>query len=42
MNIKSKIVVLCNNRMAIPALQSLYSSGQLYGIGVPEGNTGRC
>jgi len=25
--------------MAIPALQSLHSSGQLYGIGVPEGNT---
>lgn len=39
MNIKSKIAVLCNNRMAIPALQSLHSSGQLYGIGVPEGNT---
>lgn len=36
---KSKIAVLCNNRMAIPALQALQTMGQLCGIGVPEGNT---
>jgi methionyl-tRNA formyltransferase len=35
----SKIAVLCNNRMAIPALQSLLASGQLCAMGVPENNT---
>lgn len=34
-----KIAVLCNNRMAIPALQSLYSQGLLRAIGVPHDNT---
>jgi methionyl-tRNA formyltransferase len=34
-----KIAVLCNNRMAIPALQALQAAGILCAIGVPEGNT---
>lgn len=34
-----KIAVLCNNRMAIPALQALQAAGMLCAIGVPEGNT---
>lgn len=35
----SKIVVLCNNRMAVPALQALASQGRLCALGVPEANT---
>lgn len=35
----SKISVLCNNRIAIPALQALLAQGKLGAIGVPEGNT---
>lgn len=35
----AKISVLCNNRMAIPALQSLHASRQLCAMGVPENNT---
>lgn len=34
-----KIAVLCNNRMAIPALQALYSQGLLKAIGIPHDNT---
>ncbi|MDF2934571.1 MAG: hypothetical protein K0R36_3902 [Chryseobacterium sp.] len=34
-----KITVLCNNRMAIPALQALQAMGLLCAVGVPEGNT---
>ncbi|MEE1898558.1 formyltransferase family protein [Flavobacterium rakeshii] len=33
-----KIIVLCNNRMAIPALQSLGSLNMLCAIGVPKNN----
>jgi len=33
-----KIAVLCNNRMAVPAIQALQASGNLCGIGVPEHN----
>jgi methionyl-tRNA formyltransferase len=36
---KPKIAVLCNNRMAVPALQSLYAEGRLCAVGVAEGNT---
>lgn len=32
------IVVLCNNRMAFPAIQALYSLGRLHTIGVPIEN----
>lgn len=35
----TKILVLCNNRMAIPALQALQSAGMLCAVGIPEGNT---
>ncbi|MDY0932705.1 Methionyl-tRNA formyltransferase [Chryseobacterium sp. MOF25P] len=35
----SKIAVLCNNRMAIPALQALSAQGRLCALGVAEGNT---
>lgn len=34
-----KIAVLCNNRMAFPALQSLQAAGRLCALGVPENNT---
>ncbi len=34
----TKILILCNNRVAIPALQALQRAGMLCGIGVPEGN----
>lgn len=34
-----KVAVLCNNRMAIPALQNLYSQGKLCAIGVPADNS---
>lgn len=34
-----KIAVLCNNRMAIPAIQTLYSMGLLRAIGTPYNNT---
>ncbi|GEN76084.1 formyltransferase family protein [Chryseobacterium hagamense] len=33
-----KIAVLCNNRMAFPALQSLLMAGRLCALGVPENN----
>lgn len=36
---KPKIAVLCNNRMAVPALQSLHAEGRLCAVGVAEGNT---
>lgn len=39
MSSKNKIIVLCNNRIAIPAIQSLYSQELLYGIGIPENNS---
>lgn len=39
MNTTTKIAVLCNNRMAIPALQTLQATGFLCAIGIPEGNT---
>jgi methionyl-tRNA formyltransferase len=39
MSSKNKIAVLCNNRLAIPAIQSLYSQELLFGIGIPEGNS---
>ncbi|KAA5536456.1 hypothetical protein F0919_01965 [Taibaiella lutea] len=35
----SHIAVLCNNRMAIPAIQALYNMGKLCALGVPENNT---
>jgi len=35
---QTNIAVLCNNRMAIPAIQTLYSQGLLNFIGIPEGN----
>lgn len=35
----SRIAVLCNNRMAVPALQALASQGRLCALGVPEANT---
>jgi len=38
MNTISDIVVLCNNRMAFPAIQALYGLGRLHTIGVPIGN----
>jgi len=34
-----KIAVLCNNRMAIPAIQALHNMGKLCALGVPESNT---
>ncbi|MGI9650008.1 formyltransferase family protein [Chryseobacterium sp. RLHN22] len=34
-----KIAVLCNNRIAIPALQALAAQGRLCALGVPEANT---
>ncbi|WP_294247728.1 formyltransferase family protein [uncultured Chryseobacterium sp.] len=34
-----KIAVLCNNRMAFPALQSLQAAGRLCAVGVPGNNT---
>lgn len=33
-----KTAVLCNNRMAFPALQSLQAAGRLCALGVPENN----
>jgi methionyl-tRNA formyltransferase len=38
MSVNKQITVLCNNRMAIPAIQTLHSRGLLYGIAIPEGN----
>ncbi|WP_185146907.1 formyltransferase family protein [Chryseobacterium echinoideorum] len=35
----AKVAVLCNNRMAIPALQTLYSQGKLCAVGVPVDNS---
>lgn len=34
-----KIAVLCNNRMAIPAIQTLYGQGLLRAVGIPYNNT---
>ena len=34
-----KIMVLCNNEMAIPAMQLLYQAGSLQAVVVPEKNT---
>jgi methionyl-tRNA formyltransferase len=33
-----KIAVLCNNRMAFPALQALHAAGRLCALGVPDKN----
>jgi methionyl-tRNA formyltransferase len=33
-----KIAVLCNNRMAFPALQALQAAGRLCALGVPDNN----
>lgn len=38
MNPIRDIVVLCNNRMAFAAIQTLHSMGRLHTIGVPEDN----
>ena len=38
MNTTRDIVVLCNNRMAFPAIQTLHSLGRLHTIGVPAEN----
>ena len=38
MNTTRDIVVLCNNRMAFPAIQTLHSLGRLHTIGVPSEN----
>ncbi|MFH6959840.1 formyltransferase family protein [Flavobacterium aquidurense] len=38
MNTARDIVVLCNNRMAFPAIQTLHSLGRLHTIGVPTEN----
>lgn len=34
----NKVIVFCNNRMAIPALQTMAQNGVLEGIGIPETN----
>ena len=34
-----RIMLLCNNEMAIPAMQQLYMSGSLQAVIVPEKNT---
>lgn len=34
----NKVIVFCNNRMAIPALQAMTLNGVLEGIGIPETN----
>jgi methionyl-tRNA formyltransferase len=39
MNNDIKIMVLCNNEMAIPAMQQLYQAGSLQAVVVPEKNT---
>lgn len=38
MNPTRDIVVLCNNRLAFPAIQTLHSMGRLHTIGVPVNN----
>lgn len=38
MSSSPRIAVLCNNRMAVPALQTLQGMGKLCAIGVPENN----
>lgn len=38
MSIQRDIVILCNNRMAFPAIQTLYGLNKLHTIGVPVGN----
>lgn len=38
MSINRHIAVLCNNRMALPAIQSLHEMGLLYAIGIPSAN----
>ncbi len=37
-NTRPHIALLCNNRMAVPALQTLHGMGLLCAIGVPENN----
>ena len=39
MNSGINIMVLCNNEMAIPAMQQLYQAGSLQAVVVPEKNT---
>ena len=39
MSNNTHIMVLCNNEMAIPAMQQLYQSGSLQAVVVPEKNT---
>jgi len=39
MNPMPRIAVLCNNRMAVPALQTLHGMGKLCALGFPENNT---
>jgi methionyl-tRNA formyltransferase len=39
MSTSRHIAILCNNRMAMPAIQALYAAGQLCALGVPESNT---
>lgn len=36
---QNRIAVLCNNRMAIPAIQALHGMANLCALGVPENNT---
>nr|WP_315222215.1 formyltransferase family protein [uncultured Flavobacterium sp.] len=38
MSMQRDIVILCNNRMAFPAMQTLYGLNKLHTIGVPVGN----
>lgn len=38
MNTNPDIVVLCNHRMAFPAIQTLHSMGRLSGIAIPANN----
>lgn len=39
MNAIPQIAVLCNNRMALPAIRALQASGNLCALGVPQKNT---
>lgn len=39
MSTPARIAVLCNNRMAVPALQTLQGMGKLCALGLPENNT---
>lgn len=38
MSTPARIAVLCNNRMAVPALQTLHGMGLLCAVGIPENN----